>query len=106
MAPDPEFEHSSDRKISSKRVEDLMRKIVPAIVFASILATVLAASPAVAAEKPNAPIVDKPTVNKPVVKQAKGNPCAEYGAGFARIQGSDTCVRIGGAVGVDVGIAR
>lgn len=31
------------------------------------------------------------------------NPCAQYGAGFVRAPGSDTCVRIGGYVGVDVG---
>lgn len=30
-------------------------------------------------------------------------PCPEYGAGFYRVAGSDTCVRIGGGVGVDVG---
>jgi len=31
------------------------------------------------------------------------NPCAQYGAGFVRAPGSDTCVKIGGYVGVDVG---
>ena len=31
------------------------------------------------------------------------NPCAQYGAGFVRAPGSDTCVKIGGSVGVDVG---
>ncbi|RTL76203.1 MAG: hypothetical protein EKK36_05270 [Bradyrhizobiaceae bacterium] len=31
------------------------------------------------------------------------NPCAQYGAGFVRAPGSDTCVRIGGSIGVDVG---
>jgi len=30
-------------------------------------------------------------------------PCPEYGAGFYRLNGSDTCARIGGAIGVDVG---
>ena len=27
------------------------------------------------------------------------NPCAKYGVGFAKIAGSDTCVKIGGSVG-------
>src|SRR5437868_4852881 len=29
--------------------------------------------------------------------------CPEYGAGFYRLAGSDTCVRMGGSVGVDIG---
>ena len=31
------------------------------------------------------------------------NPCAQYGAGFTRMPGSDTCIRIGGSVGVEAG---
>ena len=33
-------------------------------------------------------------------------PCPEYGAGFYRLAGSDTCVRLGGSVGVDVGTSN
>ena len=29
--------------------------------------------------------------------------CPEYGAGFYRLAGSDTCIRIGGGIGSDVG---
>jgi hypothetical protein len=29
------------------------------------------------------------------------NPCAQYGAGFVRAPDSDTCIRIGGYVGVE-----
>jgi hypothetical protein len=29
--------------------------------------------------------------------------CPEYGAGFYRIDGSSTCVRVGGSIGTDVG---
>ena len=32
-----------------------------------------------------------------------GNPCAKYGVGFAKIAGSDTCIKIGGSVGVEAG---
>lgn len=35
-------------------------------------------------------------------KQA-GNPCAQFGPGFAPAAGSDTCVRIGGGISVGVG---
>ncbi|MGC2779957.1 MAG: porin [Bradyrhizobium sp.] len=31
------------------------------------------------------------------------NPCAAYGANFARVAGTDTCVKVGGAVGVEMG---
>jgi len=36
-------------------------------------------------------------------RQPAHNPCAQYGAGFVRAADSDTCVKIGGYVGVDVG---
>jgi hypothetical protein len=32
-----------------------------------------------------------------------GNPCAQYGVGFARVAGSDICIKIGGSVGVEAG---
>jgi len=43
-------------------------------------------------------------LKKPVKSHsAVGNPCAQYGVGFTRIAGSDTCIKIGGGVGVDAG---
>ena len=43
----------------------------------------------------------------PVAKPGKGaggmKPCPEYGAGFYRLGGSDTCARIGGGVASEVG---
>jgi hypothetical protein len=33
------------------------------------------------------------------------NPCASLGANFKRIEGTDTCVKIGGAVSVEAGSA-
>lgn len=38
--------------------------------------------------------------------KAAANPCAEYGAGFARVEGSSTCVKIGGSFSVGVGGSR
>jgi len=32
-----------------------------------------------------------------------GDPCAKYGVGFAKIAGSDMCVKIGGSVSVEAG---
>lgn len=31
------------------------------------------------------------------------NPCASYGPNFVRVEGTDTCVKIGGAVRVEMG---
>lgn len=39
---------------------------------------------------------------KPGGSAGSMKPCPEYGAGFYRLAGSDTCVRLGGSVGVDV----
>jgi hypothetical protein len=36
--------------------------------------------------------------------KAAANPCAEYGAGFVKIEGSSTCMKIGGSLGVGVGV--
>jgi hypothetical protein len=39
-------------------------------------------------------------------KAASGmKPCPEYGAGFYRLAGSDTCARISGGVASDVGVS-
>jgi hypothetical protein len=38
--------------------------------------------------------------------RAAVNPCAEYGPGFARIEGSSTCMRIGGSIDVGIGGSR
>ncbi|MGJ4910363.1 porin [Bradyrhizobium sp. HKCCYLS2033] len=34
---------------------------------------------------------------------ATNNPCASYGANFVRVEGTDTCVKVGGALGVEMG---
>jgi len=30
----------------------------------------------------------------------KPNPCAQYGTGFVQVEGTSTCIRIGGSVGI------
>ena len=78
-----------------------MRTIFPFIVLA-----LLSASSASAQQfrdgKP-----DKPTKSLPLrPAKAAANPCAEYGPGFVRIEGSSTCIKIGGSIGVGVGASR
>ena len=34
---------------------------------------------------------------------ASGGSCADYGPGFAKVDGTGTCVKIGGAVRIDAG---
>jgi len=36
----------------------------------------------------------------------RSSSCSEFGAGFVRMPGSDTCVRIGGGVDMGVGSSR
>jgi hypothetical protein len=41
---------------------------------------------------------------KPTAKHAApGNPCSAFGLGFVKVDGSETCVKIGGAVSVGAG---
>jgi hypothetical protein len=42
----------------------------------------------------------------PVKRAGAGDACAAYGPGFAKADGTDTCVKIGGAVGIGVGGSR
>jgi hypothetical protein len=50
---------------------------------------------------------DKPAKTLPLrPAKAAANPCAEYGAGFVRVEGSSTCVKIGGSLSVGVGGSR
>jgi hypothetical protein len=48
----------------------------------------------------------KPAKTLPLRPAKAANPCAEYGAGFVRVEGSSTCVKIGGSFGVGVGGSR
>ena len=39
----------------------------------------------------------------PVKRAGTSDSCASYGAGFVKIEGTDSCMKIGGAVDVGVG---
>lgn len=41
---------------------------------------------------------------KPVARPRSTVSCAEYGAGYVRVEGTGSCVRLGGAIDVGVGI--
>jgi hypothetical protein len=42
----------------------------------------------------------------PVKRAGAGNACAAYGPGFVKVDGTETCVKIGGAVSIGVGGSR
>ena len=65
------------------------------MIYASLLAALPLA--ATAAELPK-----KPTTPRDV----KVNPCAAYGAGYVRVEGTTTCVKIGVSVSVDAGSSK
>jgi len=70
------------------------RKIVLAL-FIAVLPTLAAAQQT---SRPS-----KPSKKVDTLHSASGNPCAKYGVGFAKVAGSDTCIKIGGSVGVEAG---
>jgi hypothetical protein len=41
----------------------------------------------------------------PLKRGTSANSCAEYGAGFVKIEGTNTCMKIGGAVSIGAGVA-
>jgi hypothetical protein len=66
------------------------------------------ASASVAAEQPRSQKPDKAVPSGkllPLKRSNSANACAEYGAGFVKIEGTSTCMKIGGAVSVGGGVS-
>jgi hypothetical protein len=77
-----------------------MRNILLVIVVAMLPATFASAEPS------NRPKSAKPAASGrslPVKGAGAGNSCAAYGPGFVRIDGTETCMKIGGAISIGVG---
>lgn len=71
----------------------------------AILVTVLPVAIA-AAEQPSLPKPDKSATSGkllPLKSAGTVNSCAAYGAGFVKVEGTDTCVKIGGGVSIESG---
>jgi hypothetical protein len=74
-----------------------MRNILLAIVI------VLLPGSSALAEPPGVPKPDRHTSSDkllPLKRASPGNSCAAFGPGFAKVDGTDTCVKIGGAVSI------
>ena len=80
-----------------------MRKIFLVIAMMALLPASSAA-----AEQPRPPKSDT-SINPrqlPLKGARTADSCAMYGAGFVRVDGTQTCVKIGGAVSIGVGGSR
>jgi hypothetical protein len=42
----------------------------------------------------------------PLKGKASSSSCAAYGPGFVKVEGTDTCVQIGGSISVGAGVRR
>jgi hypothetical protein len=73
-----------------------MRRVVGLLLMAVVPLQAFAATP------------KNPVASKQAMKSAprKPNPCAEYGAGFVQVEGTSTCIRIGGSIGIGGGVSR
>jgi hypothetical protein len=77
-----------------------MRNILLAITVAALPATIAMAEPN-HGKKPNKPPASGRQI--PLKGAGAGNDCATYGAGFVKIEGTDTCMKIGGVIDIGVG---
>jgi hypothetical protein len=78
-----------------------MRNTLLAIVVAVLLPASIALAEPASRQKSDKPAA--PGRLLPLKASGAGNSCAAYGPGFVRVDGSETCVKIGGAVSIGVG---
>ena len=79
-----------------------MRRSLP-VMFAVALASVAAAAEQPRLQKPDKAVTSGTSL--PLKRPSSANACAEYGAGFVRVEGTSTCMKIGGAIGVGAGVS-
>lgn len=86
----------------------ISRFVGTAMVFTTLTTVAFAQQPDSTITRPRAKAAPSKDAQKPkpVAQPRAANPCSEYGAGFVRMAGSDTCVRVGGSVDVGVGMSR
>lgn len=76
--------------------------------FVIILVAIFSAPPAFAESRRPLKLDTPATFNKPVPLKGKpsSSSCAGYGPGFIKVEGTDTCVQIGGSISVGAGVRR
>ena len=82
-----------------------MRTVLLAMVILVVPASVASAQQVRPHKPDKAPPSDKVL---PLTRSgtAGGNSCAAFGPGFVRVEGSGTCIKIGGGIGIGVGGGR
>jgi hypothetical protein len=78
-----------------------MRNTLLWIVGAALLPASIAIAEQSSAPKPHKSAASGRLL--PIKGAGTGNSCAAYGSGFVRIDGTETCVKIGGVVSIGVG---
>lgn len=78
-----------------------MLKVALIVVFGMVATATALAQPQL--RRPDAPrkTPDSKTLNKP--SSHGSNSCAAFGPGFVKLDGTDTCVRVGGSISVGAG---
>jgi hypothetical protein len=76
------------------------------VLFAMAIALASFAAVAEQARPPKSATAAAPGKSLPMKRPSSANACAEYGAGFVMVEGTSTCVKIGGAVSIGAGVAR
>jgi hypothetical protein len=78
-----------------------MRNTLLAIVAVVLLPATMALAEPSSHRKPDKPAGTGRLL--PLKGAAAGNSCAAFGPGFVKVEGTETCVKIGGAVSIGVG---
>lgn len=84
------------------------RRFIPGFLAVSVLLVPVTAPSALAQQldlKAQRPRPDD-SKRKPVARPRSASSCREYGAGYVRVEGTGTCVRLGGGISVGVGGSR
>ncbi|MGH6714905.1 MAG: hypothetical protein ACREDC_01820 [Bradyrhizobium sp.] len=70
-----------------------------------VVATLLLASPLAAGtlRLPDAAKPESSVKTFPLKGAASANGCAAYGPGFVKVEGTNTCMHVGGSISVDAG---
>jgi hypothetical protein len=85
---------------ASPALKGRMRNILLAIVVAVLPAALALADPP-GHQKPDKHPSDGKSL--PLKGTSTGNSCAAFGPGFVKVEGSDTCVRLGGGISIGAG---
>jgi hypothetical protein len=48
----------------------------------------------------------KPAATKRSMTPPRPDPCVQYGTGFVQVEGTSTCIRIGGSIGTGGGVSH